>query len=97
MMPLSEEQLREIVAKVKIPKLERTKPAPVLAMIDRKLTVEGQRERVARDIKELTTAERQNAEQGNRWENELYYRQQHEALTEAEYWAKARCEGEDNG
>jgi hypothetical protein len=89
-MPLSEEQLREIVAKVKIPKLERTKPAPVLAMIDRKLTVEGQRERVARDIKDLATAERQNAGQVAQWENELYYRQQHEALAEAERWANAR-------
>ena len=95
-MPLSEEQLREIVAKVKIPKLERTKPAPVLAVIDRKLTVEGQRERVARDIKDLATAERQHAGQPkeDRWENELYYRQQHEALAEAEYWAK---HGEENG
>ena len=87
-MPLSEEQLREIVAKVKIPKLERTNSARVLGLIERKLTVEGQREQVARDIKDLATVERQSAEKRDGWENELYYRQQHEALTEAAYWAK---------
>ena len=93
-MPLSEEQLREIVAKVKIPKLERTNSARVLGMVDRKLSVEGHRQRVARDIKDLATAERQSTVKRAEWENELYYRQQHAALAEAECWAKSR-EGND--
>jgi hypothetical protein len=93
-MPLSEEQLREIVAKVKIPKLERTNSASVLEVAaDRKLSVAGQRERVARDIKQLVEAERQSAGRGREWEHELYYRQQHEALTEAEGWAKGEING----
>ena len=99
-MVLTEEQIREIVAGT--PKLERIKkPAPAAPVVltvaaDHKLSVEAQRERVARDVKELAEAERNRQlaietyrQRMERQRQEgLYYRAQYEALALAEYYAK---------
>jgi hypothetical protein len=102
----TDKQIEEFLATMKLPKLVRIKkptkpPEPVVALAaDRKLSVEGQRERVAREVKELEVAERKRAEERdaaierNRVKRErerqagLYYRGLYEAVTTAEYWAK---------
>lgn len=72
-------------------------PAPVLTVAaDRKLSVEGQREKVAREVKELAEAEknRQLAIETHRQrlqrqrEEGLYYQQLYQSVAQAEYWAK---------
>ena len=72
-------------------------PAPVLTVAaDRKLSVEGQRERVTREVAELIESEknRQLCIETHRQRQErqrregLYYRQLYEATATAEYWAK---------
>jgi hypothetical protein len=65
---------------------------------DRKLSVDGQRERVTREMQELIEAEkaRQLCIETHRQRQErqraegLYYRQLYEATATAEYWAKQR-------
>jgi hypothetical protein len=101
-MVLTEEQIKEIVANT--PKLERIKkPEPAAAPVsnvvlatERKLSVEGQRERVAREIAELGEAEKNRQaciethreRQRRARADGLFYRAQYEALAQAEYWAK---------
>jgi hypothetical protein len=99
-MVLTDKQIEEFVSKIKTPKLERKKElAEVLKLAaDRKLSVEGQRERVANEVKELEVAERAHAKQldpndyGVKRERQrqtgLYYRQLYEATARAEYYAK---------
>jgi hypothetical protein len=101
-MVLTDKQIEEFVSRIKTPKLERKKPEPEPAKVlglesDRKLSVDGQRERVARDIKELVEAEREKPEESffarrSREQREagLFYRRQYEALALAEYWARQR-------
>ena len=60
-------------------------PRPILAVY-RKLSVEGQRERVVHAIKELAEAER-NAVHRDQRQTNLCYRRLYEALGEAEHWA----------
>jgi hypothetical protein len=75
---------------------QKPKPPALTVVSDRKLTVDGQRERVAREVKALTEAERnrQAAIETHRQRMErqreegLYYRQLHEGVAQAEYFAK---------
>jgi hypothetical protein len=61
-MILTDKQIEEFVSKIETPKLVRRKKpeeATVLKVAsDRKLSVEGQRDRVSREVKELADAER---------------------------------------
>jgi hypothetical protein len=104
----TDKQIEEFLATMKLPKLVRIKkppkPEPVVKLAtDRKLSVEGQRERVTNEVKELAVAERTSAEQQkevldpreyHRLKRErerqagLYYRGLYEAVTTAEYYAK---------
>jgi hypothetical protein len=67
-------------------------------MAERKLSVEGQRDRVSREMQELIDAEknRQLCIETNRQRMEreraegLYYRRLYEATAIAEYWSKQR-------
>ena len=88
-----EEIIRRLRATVK-PK-PNPAPPPVL-VADHKLSVDGQRERVAHDMKQLVEAEKGRepvietfAQKRERQRREgLYYRQLYEATARAEYWAK---------
>jgi hypothetical protein len=91
-----EEIIRRLRATVK-PKPNPTPPAPVLELaVDHKLSVETQRERVARDMNDLVEAEKGRepvvetfAQKRERQRREgLYYRSLYEATATAEYWAK---------
>jgi hypothetical protein len=70
-------------------------PAPVALVADRKLTVDGQREKVAREVNELVEAERnkQLAIETHRQriqrqrEEGLYYQQLYKSVAQAEYFA----------
>ena len=60
-MVLTDKQIDEFLATIKTPKLVRIKkpePAKPVLVSDRKLSVEGQRERVANEVKELAVAEK---------------------------------------
>jgi hypothetical protein len=108
MRVLTDKELEEIIAKIPTPKLERRKKPepeptapPVLTITsDRRLSVDGQRERVSREMQELIEAEknRQACIETNRQRMErqraegLYYRRLYEATATAEYWAKVRDE-----
>jgi hypothetical protein len=110
---LTDKQIDEFLAKMNLPKLVRIKkpeppPKPVLKVVaDRKLSVEGQRDRVANEVKELAVAERNATDQLDpndyrvKRERErqagLYYRGLYEAVTTAEYWAKVNGPGVDHG
>ena len=97
-MVLTDKQIEEIVSKIKTPKLVRIKkPEPTVPKLatDRKLSVEGQRERVANEVKELAVAEK-NAIDPNDYrvkrerdrQTGLYYRKLYETVALAEYNAK---------
>jgi hypothetical protein len=87
-MVLSDKDLEDFVSRIKTPKLERKIKASVLELAsDRKLSVEGQRERVAKEVKELVTSER-NAPRPDERATDFYYRQLYRAVACAEYWAK---------
>jgi hypothetical protein len=96
---MTEEQIvaRLLAGRLDKPPAPKPKPATVLTVAsDRKLSVDGQRERVSREVAELIEAEknrqlcietyRQRMER-QRAEG-LYYRQLYEATAQAEYWAK---------
>jgi hypothetical protein len=98
---MTEEQIvaRLLAGRLDKPPAPKPKPAPVLTVAsDRKLSVDGQRDRVANEMKELIEAEksRQLAIETHRQRQErqraegLYYRQLYEATATAEYWAKQR-------
>ena len=81
------------------PPAPKPKAAPVLKVAaDRKLSVDGQREKVAREVNELIEAEkaRQLCIETHRQRQErqraegLYYRRLYEATATAEYWSKQR-------
>src|SRR5262249_22987883 len=83
----------------RLDKPPQPKPKPVLTVAsDRKLSVDGQRERVTREMRELIEAEknRQLCIETHRQRQErqraegLYYRQLYEATATAEYWSKQR-------
>jgi hypothetical protein len=93
---MTEEQM---IARLLAAKFPQPKPKPVLTVAaDRKLSVEGQRERVTSEMKELIEAEkaRQACIETHRQRQErqraegLYYRQLYESVTTAEYWSKQR-------
>jgi hypothetical protein len=110
---MTEEQMlaRLLASPPPKPKPATTKPATVLKVAtDRKLSVEGQRERVVREVKELAVAERREAEapldpmvQAAEYHREkrerdrqagLYYRELYKQTATAEYWATQR-DGDD--
>ena len=101
-MVLTEEQIKEIVANT--PKLERIKkPKPAAAPVsnvvlatERKLSVDGQRERVARSLKDLIEVERQRRERGGfaRRRAKEFYSAQARVLSEA---ARLACGEQING
>jgi hypothetical protein len=85
-------------ARLDKPPAPKPKPAaPVLTVAaDRKLSVEGQRDRVANEVNELIEAERNrqlcietHRQRMERQRQEgLYYRQLYEATAQAEYWSR---------
>lgn len=88
---------RLLAARLDKPPAPKPKPpAPVALVADRKLSVEGQREKVAHEMKELIEAEknRQLAIETHRKRMErqraegLYYLQLYEATAQAEYWSR---------
>jgi hypothetical protein len=94
---MTEEQIIARLEAVRLDKPPQPKPKPVLKVAaDRKLSVDGQRERVTREMKELIEAEknRQLCIETHRQRQErqraegLYYRQLYEATAQAEYWSK---------
>jgi hypothetical protein len=96
---MTEEQIIARLEAVRLDKPRPPKPAPVLKVAaDRKLSVDGQRERVSREVAELIEAEkaRQDCIETHRQRQErqraegLYYRNLYEATATAEYWAKQR-------
>ena len=98
---MTEEQIIERLLRGRLdkPPAPKPKPAPVLKVAaDRKLSVDGQRERVANEMKELIEAEknRQLCIETHRQRQErqrqegLYYRRLYEATAQAEYWSKQR-------
>ena len=106
-MVLTDKQIEEFIASIPTPKLvRRKKPAEVLTVAtDRKLSVEGQRERVVNEVKELAVAERDapkldpddyRVKRERERQAGLYYRGLYEAVTTAEYYAKQR-RGVDHG
>ena len=91
----------EVLADLQASRIDRPKPKPkpVLTVAsDHKLSVDGQRERVTREMQELIEAEkhRQLCIETNRQRMErqraegLYYRRLYEATALAEYWSKQR-------
>jgi hypothetical protein len=92
-MQLTEEEERILASIPDCP--PRKKPLPLprpILVADRKLNLEGQRERVVKEVKELATAER-NAPRPND-PGRFYYRRLYEAVAYAEYWAKQLCTGQ---
>jgi hypothetical protein len=84
---LTEEEERRLAL---IPDCPRRKkpPRPILAAY-RKLSLEAQRDRVAREVRALTDAERQHPTDYRRQRQaNFYYRSLYEALAEAEHCAK---------
>jgi hypothetical protein len=88
-----EEIIRRLRATVK----PKPNPNPAIAVVsEHKLSVDGQRERVAHDMKQLVEAEKGRepvvetfAQKQERQRREgLYYRRLYEATAQAEYWAK---------
>jgi|SRR6516164_9594579 hypothetical protein len=88
---------RLLAARLDKPPAPKPKPpAPVALVADRKLTVDGQRERVSREMRELIDAEknRQLCIETNRQRIErqraegLYYQQLYKSVAQAEYFAK---------
>ena len=98
---MTEEQIiaRLLAGRLDKPPAPKPKPTPVLKVAaDRKLSLEGQRERVTREMQELIEAERnrQACIETHRQRQErqraegLYYRRLYEATATAEYWSKQR-------
>ena len=87
-MQLTEEEERILASIPDCPPRKRPlkPPRPILAVY-RKLSIEGQRERVAKEVKELVTSER-NAPRPDERATDFYYRQLYRAVACAEYWAK---------
>jgi hypothetical protein len=93
-----EADLRAAAEAARLARQRPKPPAPVLTVAsDRKLSVAGQRERVAREVKELVEAEktapREDYHKLKREQDRqagLYYRQLYEATATAEYWATQR-------
>ena len=94
----------EVLADLQASRIDRPKPKPkpVLTVAsDHKLSVDGQRERVTREMQELIEAEkhRQLCIETNRQRMErqrqegLYYRRLYEATALAEYWSNRACQG----
>jgi hypothetical protein len=93
---MTEEQ---IVARLLAARFPALKPKPTLTVAsDHKLSVDGQRERVSREMNELIEVEKarqlcietHRQRQERQREEGLYYRQLYEATATAEYWAKQR-------
>ena len=91
----------DIKADVEAARIARSKPKSIPALTvasDHKLSVEGQRDRVAHEVNELIEAEKRRQEciETHRQRQErqraegLYYRRLYEATATAEYWAKQR-------
>jgi hypothetical protein len=102
-MVLTDKQIDEFIARNPTPPLVRVKkpePAPVLKVAtNRKLSLEGQRERTANEVKELVVAERDAPQKTGETPEEkrkrlreegLYYRGLYEAAATAEYYSKQR-------
>jgi hypothetical protein len=93
-MVLTDKQIDEILSRIETPKLVRRTKAPVPFELtsDRKLSVEGQRRRVVKEVKELATAERNAPQPDDRSQREaaFYYRQLHDAVAYAEHWARGQ-------
>ena len=98
---MTEEQIIARLEAVRLdkPRHPQPRPTPVLKVAaDRKLSVEGQRDRVAHEVNELIEAEKRRQEciETHRQRQErqraegLYYRRLYEATATAEYWAKQR-------
>src|SRR5262249_33388765 len=94
---MTQEQIVARLLAGRLDKPPQPKPKPVLTVAaDRKLSVDGQRERVTRDMRELIESEknRQLAIETHRQRMErqreegLYYRQLYESVANAEYFAK---------
>jgi hypothetical protein len=96
---MTEEYMMKRLLAGRLDKPPQPKPKPALTVAsDRKLSVDGQRERVSHEMKELIEAEknRQLCIETHRQRQErqraegLYYRQLYEATATAEYWSKQR-------
>jgi len=96
---MTEEQIIARLEAVRLDKPPAPKPKPVVTVAsDRKLSVDGQRERVSREMQELIESEKNrqlcietHRERQRRQRAEgLYYRQLYESVTTAEYWSRQR-------
>jgi hypothetical protein len=84
---LTEEEERLLALIPDCPRRKRPLPLPKPRLVsDHKLSVEGQRQRVVREVRELATAER-NAPYREPKEAAFYYRQLHDAVAYAEQYA----------
>jgi hypothetical protein len=91
---------RLLAARLDKPPAPKPKAAPpvLTVAVDRKLSVDGQRERVANEVKALAEAERNREiaiethrqRMQRQREEGLYYRQLYEGVAQAEYYAKLR-------
>jgi hypothetical protein len=92
---LTEEEERLLALIPDCPRRKKPLPLPRPRLVaDRKLSVEGQRERVVREVKELASAERNAPHPDNRGVREasFYYRKLYEAVAYAEHWAKQKLD-----
>jgi hypothetical protein len=95
---MTEEQMYARLLAGRLDKPPAPKPPPPIVRVatDRKLSVEGQRERVTREMRELVESEkaRQACIETHRQRQErqraegLYYRQLYESVATAEYWSR---------
>ena len=94
---MTEEYMYKRLQAARLDKPPQPKPKPALKVVtDHKLSVEGQRKRVTREVQELIEAERNRQaciethreRQRRQREEGLYYRRLYEATALAEYWSK---------
>ena len=84
---LTEEEERLLALIPDCPRRKKPLPLPRPRLVaDRKLSVQGQRQRVMREVNELATAER-SAPHREFKEAAFYYRQLHDAVAYAEQYA----------
>jgi|SRR6516225_4385496 hypothetical protein len=89
---LTEEEERLLTLVPDCPRKKKPLPVPRPRLVsDHKLTLEGQRERVVREVRELATAER-NAPHHDYRQAGYYYRKLYEAVAYAEHWAKQKLD-----
>jgi hypothetical protein len=97
-----EDIVADLMADVEAARAARLKPKPPTPTLtvasDHKLSLEGQREKVSREMQELVESEKARQEciethrqrQERQRQEGLYYRRLYEATATAEFWAKQR-------